>query len=89
MRKKEIYKLAEKKWGRVLQMSMLAEECSELSHSILRAIRGKGMVNVADEIADVAIMIEQHYEMFKGLESRVKLRKKYKLRRLKKLIKEE
>lgn len=88
MKKKEIYKLAEKKWGKTFQMAMLAEECSELSHSILRTIRGKGMINVADEIADVIIMVEQQYEMFKGLENLVKFRKKFKLKRLKKLIKE-
>ena len=89
MKKKEIYKLAEKKWGKTFQMAMLAEECSELSHSCLQAIRGKGMVNVADEIADVIIMIEQQYEMIKGLENLVKFRKKFKLKRLEKLIKSD
>ena len=54
MNRKEIYRLAEKKWGRTFQMAMLAEECSELSHSMLQAIRGKGMANVADEIADTS-----------------------------------
>ena len=87
MKKKEIYKLAEKKWGKTFQMVMLAEECSELAHSILQAIRGKGMVNVADEIADVIIMIEQQYEMFEGLKNLVKFRKKFKLKKLERLIK--
>lgn len=87
MKKQEIYRLAEKKWGKTFQMIMLAEECSELSHSILKAVRGKGMSDVADEIADVIIMIEQQYEMFEELENLVKFRKKFKLKRLEELIK--
>ena len=80
-----LYEQTIKKWGKTLQMAMLAEECSELSSAALKMIRGRE-VNIAEEIADVLIMIEQWYVMFDGLEELVKQARIDKLARLRKRL---
>ena len=61
---KKLYKAAVKKWGLPLQMGMLMEECAELIQATSKVIR-KGdremntWRNLAEEMADVEIMIEQ------------------------------
>ena len=75
------------KWGKASQMAMLAEECSELSHAVLKMIRGRE-VNIAEEIADVLLTINQFYTMFEGLEIKVKREYIDKIERLDKRIKQ-
>lgn len=81
-RVKALYKMAEKTWGKTAQMAMLAEESSELSHAVLKAIRGREHAEVLSEIADVLIMIEQWYSMFEGAEYIVEQYRQSKLARL-------
>jgi len=68
--RKELYEQAMKQWGITLQMVMLMEECAELTQATSKLLRkspycgnypGKkeDWVYMADEIADVEIMIEQ------------------------------
>lgn len=57
---RELYTDAIRVWGEHLQIFVLAEECNELSAQICRAIRGRMDKNaLAEEIADVGIMLEQ------------------------------
>ena len=61
-----IYKDALDKWGRVAQICMVMEECAELIQACNKFLRVKTSAEddrakrqLADEIADVEIMIEQ------------------------------
>lgn len=81
----DLFKKAMIKWGKASQMAMLAEECSELSHATLKMIRGRD-VNIAEEIADVLIIVEQFYAMFDGLELKVEKEYKNKIERLEKRL---
>ena len=57
------------KWGAEAQLLMVAEECSELAVEALHYARGRGDVNhVAEEIADVELMIEQLRMMLRGVD---------------------
>lgn len=54
------YKAALKKWGTEAQVLMAVEEMSELTKEICKLHRGKkDLESLADEIADVTIMLEQ------------------------------
>jgi len=58
--RKATYKVALRKWGVDAQVMMAVEEMSELTKEICKIFRGKGsMEELADEIADVLITIEQ------------------------------
>lgn len=60
MNKQQIYDAALGKWGYDAQVLALAEECSELSAAICRFINHKANGStVADEAADVEILLEQ------------------------------
>lgn len=55
-----IYEEALDTWGEASQIAMLAEECSELAAAALHLLRGrKSEEEVAEEAADVEIMLEQ------------------------------
>ena len=57
---KEIYMKAIKTFGKEKQLVVAMEECSELIKELSKFIRGKGNIkNLAEEIADVEIMIGQ------------------------------
>jgi hypothetical protein len=54
------YELALEKWGLESQLHQTQEECAELIASISHAIRGRQSFRaIAEEAADVEIMIEQ------------------------------
>lgn len=55
-----VYIAAIERWGMDAQMWMVVEEMSELMKEICKARRGKdNKEDIADEIADVTIMLEQ------------------------------
>ena len=55
-----VYVDAIKRYGRDLQLWVLVEEMSELTKEICKVMRGDGDVAaIAEEIADVTIMLEQ------------------------------
>lgn len=83
LNKDEIYQQAIKTWGPYMQIDMCIEEMAELTHALVKYKRGKGNFdNIAEEIADVAIMLEQMVILFDCNYRTVKY-KKYKLERLK------
>lgn len=58
----DIYARAERFFGRTSQVIVLAEECSELAAVAARAANGKSTIHsvaFVEEVADVAIMLEQ------------------------------
>lgn len=58
--RKVIYEAALEKWGEQSQTMMAVEEMSELTKEICKLYRGKhDMDALAEEIADVTIMLEQ------------------------------
>lgn len=80
---KNIYRQAIEKWGAESQIYMLFEEMSELQKEICKNKRGKANFHrIAEEIADVEIMIGQMKLLF-SIKDAVENFKKYKLERLK------
>jgi len=89
--KKKLYRLAIAKWGPQLQVDMLIEEMSELTHILLHMRRRKIWVrleSLAEEIADVEIMLEQLKYALYNCSSLVATIKNEKLQRLKKMLEE-
>ena len=63
--RKKVYQVALRKWGADLQTMMAVEEMSELTKEICKIKRGKTDLDaLADEIADVTIMLEQMREIY-------------------------
>ena len=63
--RKKVYQAALRKWGADLQTMMAVEEMSELTKEICKVKRGKADLDaLADEIADVTIMLEQLREIY-------------------------
>lgn len=58
MNAREIFEAAIKRFGERSQEEMAIEECSELIQAICHKNRGREH-NIAEEIADVEIMLEQ------------------------------
>ena len=78
---RQLYQRAIDKWGANLQIDMLMEECAELIAAINRWRRGRTDVAVvAEEIADVEIMLEQMRLLFP--EQVIEASKREKLERL-------
>ena len=78
----ELYDLAVKKWCERPQVLMAVEEMGELLQAISKYDRGKiGAIDVAEEIADVKIMLEQLERML-HLENYVQSERENKLWRL-------
>ena len=78
----EVYKKALETWGQETQITMVFEEMSELQKELCKALRGEKVAgNIAEEIADVEIMLEQMKLLFE-IESLVRANKMYKLERL-------
>lgn len=87
--KKEVYKKALETWGQEAQITMVFEEMSELQKELCKALRGNKVTgNIAEEIADVEIMLEQMKLLF-GIESLVRANKIYKLERLDERLEEQ
>lgn len=80
--RKATYKVALRKWGADAQTMMAIEEMSELTKEICKLGRGKrDMESLADEIADVTIMLEQ-LRLIYELNDRVCAHMDEKIRRL-------
>ena len=63
--RKKVYQAALRKWGVDLQTMMAVEEMTELTKEICKIKRGKMDLDaLADEIADVTIMLEQLREIY-------------------------
>jgi len=89
MNKEYIYRKAIDTWGAMSQVDMAIEECSELIKSLIKRRRNPSNPvttnNVLEEMADVAIMIEQLkviYDYTYDDTSRFELLKKQKIIRL-------
>lgn len=82
MSEKEIYRQALEKWGDNLQIAMVFEEMAELQKELCKSLRGKeNRVEIAEEIADVEIMLGQMKLLF-NIEEGVERHKQLKLQRL-------
>ena len=87
MTNKELYEKAFNKWGDK-QLVVAIEELAELQKELTKALRGKpNRGNIAEEIADVEIMVEQVRQYF-NLGLSVDVVKKHKLERLEKRLNE-
>lgn len=85
---REIYRQALEKWG-WLQKIVAIEEMSELQKELCKNLRGRlGVYAIAEEIADVEIMLEQMKLLF-NIENDVNGWKEEKLKRLAKRLGEE
>lgn len=83
LNKDEIYREAINAWGADMQIDMCVEEMAELTQALIKFKRGKGdLNNIAEEIADVSIMLEQMAMVF-GCHNKSYAYKQYKLARLK------
>jgi len=89
MTKENIYKQASDKWGTKAQIIVAIEEMSELIQALTKHLRTDLVTdNLAEEIADVEIMIEQLRTIFVGINDKIDETKAYKLERLERKIKE-
>lgn len=79
--RERMYEDAWRLWGERSQVAMLAEEATELSLAVQHHLRGRDS-DLAGEIADVLITIEQACEMYPDLWGAVKDRAEQKLSRL-------
>jgi len=77
------------KWGAELQQVKAIEEMSELQKELCKDLIGEGdRMNIAEELADVALMIAQiRYQM--GLQEEYEMWFKRKLERLQNILQEE
>ena len=84
---KDIYRQALKKWGSTAQVIMVFEEMAELQKELTKFLRGNWIGdNIAEEIADCEIMLDQMKLLF-DIEELVDMNKKYKLKRLAERVK--
>ena len=82
MNKKDIYKRALKVLGKQNQITMVFEETAELQKALSKHLRGEDNIDhIAEEIADVEIMLEQMKILF-DVEDRVGQHKGEKINRL-------
>lgn len=85
---KEVLKKALDKYGD-MQMIVAIEELSELQKELTKHLRDKGnKTHIAEEVADVKIMIEQ-IEMYFGISGMVKSWTTSKIDRLERTMKKE
>jgi NTP pyrophosphatase (non-canonical NTP hydrolase) len=88
MNKPLIYDAALARWGYDSQVLVVAEECNELAAACTRFVNHKANgMRVAEEAADVEIMIEQLRH--NGMDSMIEEQKIRKLRRLARRVGEE
>lgn len=70
------------KWGDLAQVMMVFEEMSELQKELCKNWRGKDNIEeIADELADVEIMLKQ-LKMIFNIEDKVQQHRRFKLDRL-------
>ena len=80
--KREIYEMAIDQWGAAAQMLMAIEEMAELVKEICKVFRGrKDIRHIAEEQADVEIMMEQLRIIFEDAEE-ANTMKTFKINRL-------
>jgi len=83
MSEREVFETALKTWGANPQTIMVFEEMSELQKELCKHARGKENVEqIAEEIADVQIMLEQMI-LLHGCEEAVRAYRCSKIERLK------
>lgn len=83
MTDREVFEIALKTWGADAQTVMVFEEMAELQKELCKHVRGKENVEqIAEEIADVQIMLEQMI-ILHDCEEAVKEYKRSKIERLK------
>lgn len=81
--RRAVYRRAIETFGEDAQLWMVIEEMSELAKEICKFQRGKhSLVDIADEIADVQIMLEQVTMIF-GVDDLVREHMDAKIKRLK------
>ena len=61
----EIFRKAVQTWGKAAQIDMMIEEMAELTKALLNERRGRDN-NIAEEMADVRIMLEQMAVIFQN-----------------------
>ena len=89
MENREILENALMTYGAKAQILMVMEEMAELQKELCKNIRGKANVaNIAEEIADVKIMLEQMILLY-HCEHAVQANREYKLMRLENRIEAE
>lgn len=82
----KVFQRCEDVWGKEMQMMMCIEECAELQKALIKYFRDpdNNKEEIAEELADVAIMIAQirytmrvgeEYEKFFGLKMAELMRK--------------
>ena len=82
----DIFRSAIETYGAVMQITVAFEEMSELQKELCKHLRGSGSKeNIAEEIADVEIMIEQMKMIFNCETAVLQVREK-KVKRLKERI---
>lgn len=85
-KERQLYQRAIDKWGNALQVCMGIEEMAELTKELIKFFRQKtDFDKIAEEIADVEIMLNQLKIMFDN-ENIVKQKRMEKLERLKKML---
>lgn len=86
---KELYDKVLNKWGLEKQLIVAIEEMAELQKELTKILRNQGDIDrLAEEVADVEIMLEQ-VRYFYGLGLSVETVKKLKLERLEKRLQDE
>ena len=82
----DIFRSAIETYGEVMQITVAFEEMSELQKELCKHLRGSGsQENIAEEIADVEIMMEQMKMLFNCETAVLQVREK-KVKRLKERI---
>ena len=87
----ELYKRSQKRWGVRLQSIVTMEECAELIQAVTKYIRFPGpstKKDLAEELADVQIMIEQLAKAL-DIENEVAAMRIEKLKRLEQRLNEK
>lgn len=83
MKREELYKKCFNLWGLEKQLYQLGEEGTELDLAVHHVLRGKAdLDDLASEIADVNIMVQEFYWYYPALRNLVKQAEVLKLNRL-------
>ena len=86
--KEIIYRKAVNRFGKLDQLIVATEELSELQKELCKTLRGKMNIdNIAEEIADVEIMLAQLHIIF-NIDYDIEKQKKTKLERISKMLEE-
>lgn len=87
--RQEVYRRAIETFGEEAQLWMVIEEMSELAKEICKYQRGKrSLIDIADEIADVQIMLEQATMIF-GVDDLVSWHMDQKVERLRERVRQK